>query len=199
MSIFYVVQTSRNVLNLNCFRLVRSKFDQITFKGKLLRIGIDYSDHHFEICWILQFSFDKSRHSEWRFDVIENSGWLGMTLEVKLIKNLADFRVNEANRSFFLANFQGQILQIVVVWNSRFELNCRISIKTKAINNYLVRILDITSVRNLQFLSESFTNLTLNIHRFKGDRVVSYYWNSVPNILWTFLFEKSYAACVLAT
>ena len=115
MSIFYVVQTSRNVLNLNCFRLVRSKFDQITFKGKLLRIGIDYSDHHFEICWILQFSFDKSRHSEWRFDVIENSGWLGMTLEVKLIKNLADFRVNEANRSFFLANFQGQILQIVVV------------------------------------------------------------------------------------
>jgi hypothetical protein len=42
--ILHVVQTGRNILNLDCLGFKRSQLDEVVLEGELLRIGVYYLD-----------------------------------------------------------------------------------------------------------------------------------------------------------
>lgn len=58
-----IIQTGRNVLNLDFPGLKRAEFEDIGLQGKLLRISVNHSYHSFVISRVLQLNFDTSRHS----------------------------------------------------------------------------------------------------------------------------------------
>jgi hypothetical protein len=62
----------------------------------LFRVCINDPNGYLGIGWILEFSFDKGRNTQRRLDIIDDNRWLWIAFKVELIKNLTDFRVDEA-------------------------------------------------------------------------------------------------------
>lgn len=52
-SIFDIIKTGWNILDLYLFGLERANFDEIGFEGKLFWIGVDDSDNCFGAGWIV--------------------------------------------------------------------------------------------------------------------------------------------------
>ena len=136
-----VVQAGRNVLNLYLLGLMGADLDEIGFEGKLLGVGVDYSDDGFAAGWVLELDVDEGGYSEGGFDVVDDDGGLGMALEVEIIEDLPYFRVDEAETAPLLAHLQGQVLQLVVVGDVGFELQGGVTVESDPVDDDLVAVL----------------------------------------------------------